>query len=188
MILFTIVTVKKLFYVLKTILFLFQNSECCNDEQFLSTKKIIVDNKLTSFVHGMVTNKIKQNLMLKVNEFWVYFMPNNVVELSGYQSQERIPEDFIGFEKFKTAIDELFNVAQSFVFTINRLQMLFENNKINLLKNLNAQICALLHSQLPSNYNTIIYQFYRAALRVFTKDDIVGGMFLCILFNYKKYF
>lgn len=153
-----------------------QNTECCDEEQFLEIKKIIVENKLISFVHGMVMNKIKDNLMSKINEFWVYFMPNNIVELSGLQSQDCIPEDFIGFEKFKTAIDELFNVAQSFVFTINRLQMLFENSSINLLKNLNAQICALLHSQLPSNYNTIIYQFYRAALKVFTKDDIVGGM------------
>jgi len=126
-------------------------------------------------------NKIKQDLMSKVNEFWLYFMPNDVVELNGLNSLEnKIPEDFVGFEKFKTAIDELFNVAQSYVFVINRLQVLFENSRINLLKNLNAQICALLHSQLPSDYNGIIYQFYRAALRAFTKDDIVGGMYQCI--------
>lgn len=125
----------------------------------------------------MVMNKIKQDLMAKVNEFWLYFMPNNVVELSCLKTLGQTPEDYIGFEKFKTAIDELFNLAQSYVDTISRLQMLFENNnRINLLKNLNAQICALLHSQLPSEYNSIIYQFYRVALKVFSKDDIVGGM------------
>lgn len=153
----------------------FQHLERCDDEQFVLIKKIIIENKLSSFVHGMVMNKIKEDLMSKVNEFWLYFMPSDVVELTGLNKQEKIPEDFVGFEKFKSAIDELFNLAQSYVDTINRLQLLFENNKINLLKNLNAQICALLHSQLPSDYNTIIYQFYRAALRVFTKDDIVGG-------------
>lgn len=138
-----------------------------------------MENKLTSFVHGMVMNKIKQDLMVKVNEFWLYFMPNDVVELCGLKTQEQTPEDYIGFEKFKTAIDELFNLVQSYVDTINRLQMLFENNnRINLLKNLNAQICALLHSQLPGDYDTIIYQFYRAALKVFSKDDIVGGMYI----------
>lgn len=126
----------------------------------------------------MVMSKIKQDLMSKINEFWLYFMPNNVVELTSLKTQEQINEDFVGFEKFKTAIDELFNLAQTYVDTINRLQMLFENNKINLLKNLNAQICALLHSQLPSDYNTIIYQFYRAALKVFTKDDVVGGLYI----------
>lgn len=139
-------------------------------------KQIIINNKLISFVHGMVMDRIKQDLMSKVNEFWLYFMPNDIVELSHLITQEKTPEDFIGFEKFKSAIDELFNLAQSYVDTINRLQMLFENTKINLLKTLNAQICALLHSQLPSDYNTIIYQFYRCALKVFTKDDIVGGM------------
>lgn len=124
----------------------------------------------------MVMNKIKEDLMEKMNEFWLYFMPNDVVELSSLKSEEKIPEDFIGFEKFRTAIDDLFNLAQSHIDTISRLQMLFDNSKINLLKNLNAQICALLHSQLPSDYNSIIYQFYRAALRVFTKDDVVGGL------------
>jgi len=119
--------------------------------------------------------------MSKINEFWLYFMPNDVIELSNLSSNDQIPEDFLGFEKFKYAIDELFNLAQSYVETINRLQMLFENNRINLLKNLNAQICALLHSQLPSDYNTIIYQFYKVALKVFTKDDIVGGMYVTIL-------
>lgn len=126
----------------------------------------------------MVMSKIKEDLMSQINEFWLYFMPDNVVELTALRTQEQIPKDFVGFEKFKSAIDELFNLAQSYVDIINRLQMLFENNKINLLKNLNAQICALLHSQLPSDYNTIIYQFYRVALKVFTKDDIVGGMFV----------
>lgn len=125
----------------------------------------------------MVMNKIKEDLMENMNEFWLYFMPNDVVELSSLKTEGKLPEDFVGFEKFRSAIDDLFNLAQSYVSTINRLQMLFENDQINLLKNLNAQICALLHSQLPSDYNTIIYQFYRAALRVFTKDDVVGGMF-----------
>lgn len=60
--------------------------------------------------------------------------------------------------------------------------MLFEDNRIHLLKNMNAQICALLHSQLPSDYNTIIYEFYRTALKVFTKDDTVGGKILKISF------
>jgi hypothetical protein len=168
---------------LKLSLFCLQHFEQCDDEQFVVIKNIIVENKLISFVHGMVMNKIKQDLMAKVNEFWLYFMPNNVVELSGLKTQEQIFEDYIGFEKFKTAIDELFNLAQSYVDTINRLQMLFENNnRINLLKNLNAQICALLHSQLPSDYNSIIYQFYRAALKVFSKDDIVGGMYYHLMF------
>lgn len=158
--------------------FILQQLECCSDEQFVKIKKEIIENKLVSFVHGMVMSKIKEELMSKVSKFWLYFMPNNVVELSGLKSFEnKIPEDFVGFEKFKTAIDELYNVAQSYVFVINRLQTLFENNRINLFKNLNAQICAILHSQLPSDYNGIIYQFYRVALRVFTKDDIVGGMY-----------
>lgn len=154
-----------------------QQTEHIDDEQFIALKKIIVKNKLKSFVHGMVMNKIKENFMENMNAFWLYFMPNDVVELTGLKTEEKVPEDFVGFEKFRSAIDDLFNLAQSFVDTINRLQMLFENKKINLLKNLNAQICALLHSQLPSDYNTIIYQFYRAALRVFTKDDVVGGMY-----------
>lgn len=158
-------------------MFILQESEGCDDNTFLLIKKIIVKNKLKSFVHGMVMNKIKEDLMENMNAFWLYFMPNDIVELSSLKTEEKIPEDFVGFEKFRTAIDDLFNLAQSYVDTINRLQMLFENDKINLLKNLNAQICALLHSQLPSDYNTIIYQFYRAALRVFTKDDVVGGMF-----------
>lgn len=135
-----------------------------------------MENKLKSFVHGMVMIKIKEDLMENINTFWLYFMPDNVVELSGLKSEEKIPEDFVGFEKFRSAIDDLFNLAQSYVDTINRLQLLFENSNINLLKNLNAQICALLHSQLPSDYNKIIKQFYQAALRVFIKDDSVGGM------------
>lgn len=162
-------------------LFILQNSEKCDDEQFLAIKKIIVDNKLISFVHGMVTHKIKQDLMSKINDFWLYFMPYDVVELSYLLPSDDVSGDFSGFEKFKCAVDELFNLAQSYVETINRLQMLFENKKINLLKNLNAQICALLHSTLPSDYNKIIYQFYRVALRVFTKEDMVGGILLLII-------
>lgn len=119
-------------------------------------------------------NRIKQDLMSKINNFWLFFIRNDIVELSCLKTEEKIPENFVGFEKFKTAIEELFNLAQSYVETLNRLQLLFENNRINLLKNLNAQICALLHSQLPSDYNTIIYQFYRTALEVFTKNDVVG--------------
>jgi len=129
----------------------------------------------------MVTHKIKQDLMSKINDFWLYFMPYDVVELSYLLPSDDVSGDFSGFEKFKCAVDELFNLAQSYVETINRLQMLFENNKINLLKNLNAQICALLHSTLPSDYNKIIYQFYRVALRVFTKEDMVGGILLVII-------
>jgi len=160
------------------IIIILQHLDSCDDDQFDIIKQIIVKNKLVSFVHGMVMCKIKEDLMSKINEFWLYFMPSNVVELTALRTQEQIPEDFVGFEKFKTAIDELFNLAQSYVDTINRLQMLFENDKVNLLKNLNAHICALLHSQLPSDFNTIIYQFYRAALKVFTKDDVVGGVYL----------
>lgn len=169
-----------MYYNNVNIFFVLQCSECCDDEQFITIKKIIVKNKLVSFVYGMVMNRIKQDLMSKVNEFWLYLMPNNIVELNGLKSHGQTPEDFVGFEKFKTAIDELFNVAQSYICTIHRLQLLFENDRINLFKNLNAQICSLLHSQLPSDYNSIIYQFYKAALRVFTKDDIVGGMYQCI--------
>jgi len=133
----------------------------------------------------MVMHTIKQDLMCKINDFWLYFMPYDVIEITNLSTNYDAPGDFSGFEKFKYAIDELFNLAQSYVETINRLQMLFENNRINLLKNLNAQICALIHSQLPSDYNTIIYQFYRVALKVFTKDDIIGGMLLliCKLFS-----
>lgn len=156
-------------------LFILQHINRCADDEFITIKKIIVEKKLLNFVHGMVMNRIKQDLMSKINEFWVFFLPNDVVELSCLKTEENISIDFVGFEKFKTAVDELFNLAQSYVETISRLQILFENNKINLLKNLNAQICALLHSQLPSDYNTIIYQFYRTALKVFTKDDVVGG-------------
>ncbi|XP_025201146.1 anaphase-promoting complex subunit 2 [Melanaphis sacchari] len=149
-------------------------TEQCDDEQFLEIKKIIVENKLISFVHGMVMHAIKQDLMSKINDFWLYFIPNDVIELCNHSPHDDVSEEYIGFVKFKYAIDELFNLAQSYIETINRLQMLFESNRINLLKNLNAQICALLHSQLPSDYNTIIYQFYTVALKVFTKDDIIG--------------
>jgi len=132
-------------------------------------------------------HSIKQDLMSKMNEFWLYFMPNDVIELSNLNTTTHgeIPEDFVGFNKFKYAIDELFNLAQSYTDTTNRLKLLFDNDKINCLGNLNAQICALLHSQLPSDYDTIIYQFYRVALKVFTKDDIIGGMLLliCIFFS-----
>lgn len=129
-------------------------------------------------------SKIKEDLMTKINnDFWLYFMPNDVVELSCLKTQEQLLEDFVGFEKFKTAIDGLFNMAQSYIDTINRLQLLIEDNRINLLINLNALICGILHSQLPSDYNTIIYQFYRAALRVFTKDDVVGGEYKWIFFK-----
>lgn len=158
-------------------LFILQHFEPCDNEQFVTIKNIIVKNKLISFVYGMVMNKIKEDLMSKINDFWLYFIPDSVIELTTLKTLKTIPEDFTGFEKFKTAIIKLFDVVISYDDIIKRLQMLFEDNKINILKNMIAQICAILHSRLPSDYNTIIYQFYRAAFKVFTKDDDVGGMY-----------
>ncbi|XP_050527151.1 anaphase-promoting complex subunit 2 isoform X2 [Daktulosphaira vitifoliae] len=83
-----------------------------------------------------------------------------------------MPEDYSGFEKFKTVICELYDTVQSYTEIVNRLQLLFDTSRTNLKKNFYVQTCAILHSTLPDDYNAIIYQFYRVALRVFTKDEI----------------
>lgn len=123
-------------------------------------------------------DKIKQDFMSKTGEFWSYFVARETFEAVTRILKENIPQDFFGFEKFRTTVNKLFDLAQSYVQTISRLQTLFDDKKIDLLNNFNAQISAILHSQLPNDYNTIIYQFYRITLKVFTKDDTVGGMYV----------
>lgn len=135
----------------------------------------------------MVMDKIKENFMSQTKEFWLYFVTKKAFDTATQLVQKDIPQNFLGFEKFRTAVNLLFDVAQSYVYILNRLQMLFENNQINLFGNFNALIAATLHSQLPNDYNTIIYQFYRTALNAFTKDDIQGFIThdLCKYYNFK---
>lgn len=132
----------------------------------------------------MIMVKIKQDLMSKIKDFWIYFIPHSVVELTSLMTLENIPKDYTGFEKFKTVIDKLSNLAQSHNDVINRLQMLFKDKRINLEKNMNAQICAILHSQLPGDYNMIIYEFYRTALKVFIKDETLEGKIYIYMYGY----
>ncbi|XP_025419506.1 anaphase-promoting complex subunit 2-like [Sipha flava] len=101
------------------------------------------------------------------NSFWVHFLSEEITELNVLRNaREILPTDFTGFERFRRAIDDLFILIQSHTSTINRVQLLYEDDETNLLKNFFERIRALMYSQLPINYKTIIYNFYRTGLRI----------------------
>ncbi|XP_050425867.1 anaphase-promoting complex subunit 2 [Adelges cooleyi] len=165
-----------------------KDAEPCDDVQFQSIQEMIKTNKFSNFVYEMVNIRVREEIKSKIlNEFWLYFMSDNVVDCSFLKDQDLMPDDYSGFEKFKTATCELYGIILTYTETIKRLQLLFDSEKTNLRKNFLLQICAILHSTLPAEYNTIIYQFYRVALKVFTKDDGIGdkkntsrdGVFRC---------
>lgn len=136
---------------------------------------MITENKKTNIVSGMVMNNVINEISVIMSKrFWLYFMRDESIEISRLQNiNELIPEDFTGFEEFKNAVCDIYKIVASYENTINRLQMLYGNNRINLLNNFYARIWALLYSHLPFDYNIIIYHFYRTSLRCFTKGNIL---------------
>lgn len=117
-----------------------------------------------------MNNIINEIYTIMSKQFWLYFLRDEFIELSQLQNlNELTPEDINGFEDFKNAVDGFYKLITSYYITINRLQLLYEDNKIDLLNNYHIRICALFYSKLPSNYNNVIYHFYKIPLRIITK-------------------
>jgi hypothetical protein len=148
----------------------------CDDETFENIKKMIKEKKLIHIVTANVMHRIINNIYMNMsNSFWVHFLSEEITELNVLRNaREILPTDFTGFERFRRAIDDLFILIQSHTSTINRVQLLYEDDETNLLKNFFERIRALMYSQLPINYKTIIYNFYRTGLRImYFKGNII---------------
>jgi len=151
-----------------------QKLESCDDDKFFSIKNMIIEEKIRNTVYEKVLNNIIKEMSLEImNIFRPYFCCSEVVEGSSQHLEENLHTDYSGFELFKDAVNKFYNLHQSHKNTIKRLQMLFEDNEINMSEeHLYKQMCTLLRSELPANYMTVIYQFYRTALRVIMKGNI----------------
>jgi len=136
---------------------------------------MIIEEKIRNTVSEKVLNNIIKEMSLEIkNSFWPYFCNNKVLEGSFQRLEEYLPADYSGFELFKDAINKFYNLYQSYMNTIKRLQMLYEDNEIDMSKHFFNRICALLHFQLPANYIVTIHNFYRAALRIIMKGNFLS--------------
>ena len=123
-----------------------------------------------------IINEMNLNMAKK---FWIFFLDNEDIEFSRpLNSENTILSDFVGFRKFQAAAIIFYKLVQSLINTLNRVQQLHEDNKIDMLDHFRTRICALIRFQLPDKYNIIIYNFYRIAIRVIHK----GNIFSIIIF------
>lgn len=110
-------------------------------------------------VYGIVMNNIDHILRHQiVPKFWSYFNMQDDTES--------------GFYQFQLAICELHNECERFQKTFRRMQPIIErlSQPIDTQVEFNVLLKATLLSQLPQNFNEVVYAFYQTSFKVFANS------------------
>ncbi|XP_054275023.1 anaphase-promoting complex subunit 2 isoform X2 [Macrosteles quadrilineatus] len=122
--------------------------------------------QLIHFVESIIIDKIEQDLRQKIAPtFWEKFT-----------SRESEND---GFEKFRKAVDFLYDSSLLYLPTIERMRQLRSISSVNhpiygevsLVNAFKTIVRATLHSQLPLRYQVVTEDFYRVTFKVFCNMD-----------------
>ncbi|XP_074113852.1 anaphase promoting complex subunit morula [Cotesia typhae] len=139
----------------------------CTDEEFLAISKELESQNIFYQVKELVLEEIKRHVREKIApKFWH--------EFQSLDSDDDIEK--YGFERFKTAVDNLYTDSIEFLALLKRLEGLTTSNYLlygepNHLAQFKLLLRATLSNQLPLAHETIIELFYKVAFNVFCNTD-----------------
>lgn len=145
------------------------NDSCYNHEDFEFIIGELSRLEIAELVYETVLIEIDCKLRQQiVPEFWKYF-----------QDTESIDNDR-GFYQFQVAVYELHKNYGRFENIIQRLKMFKQMCRFQKLKNrtqdeleiFDEMLKTALLSQLPVNFNTIVYSFYSISFKVFANTHL----------------
>ncbi|KAK5642898.1 hypothetical protein RI129_009065 [Pyrocoelia pectoralis] len=132
------------------------------DAQLFETVNLINRLGLNTTIKSLIISKFEEHVRkYVVPQFWSFFSIKS--------------EASEGFSQFFKAVDLLYNYFSHHLDLMNNVSLLCNNKQIYNSENstdaLKLIIRASLLSQLPSNYNKIIEEFYETALKLEGKDN-----------------
>uniref|UniRef100_A0A1B6GF83 Anaphase-promoting complex subunit 2 n=3 Tax=Cuerna arida TaxID=1464854 RepID=A0A1B6GF83_9HEMI len=138
----------------------------CTEEEFSNIIELIKDKQLILFVENSIFDKIELELRQKIAPtFWEKF--------NGRETETD------GFEKFKTAVDYLYDTLLQFLPIIERMKKLRAiascnhtmYGEVSLINVFKVVVRATLHSQLPLRHQVVTEDFYKVSFKVFCNLD-----------------
>lgn len=133
----------------------------CDEAKFAVNELIRLD--LYSDVCEMMLANVDYILRQQIApKFWQYFRQSNDVENGFYQFQLSVHELHREYEKICRALAPLSIVKQ--------------NSNVDFKQKLNESLKVILLSQLPANFNKIVYSFYHISFKVFANSHQDSGL------------
>lgn len=138
----------------------------CSPTEFEEVLKILVDMKMESSIKDVILSSIEVYLRQRiVPEFWRKFTT--------------FCDDMEGFQRFKNAVKELYDNLYCFIPMLERLDKLNElclpkkciYGESYVMAGFKQLVRATLFSQLPLDFQHIVYNFYKISLNVFCFAD-----------------
>lgn len=133
----------------------------CDEAKFVVNELIRLDlyPEICEMMLANVDYILRQQIAPK---FWQYFRQSNDVENGFYQFQLGVHELHREYEKIYRALAPLGIVKQ--------------NSNVDFKQKLNESLKVILLSQLPANFNKIVYSFYHISFKVFANSHQDSGL------------
>lgn len=127
---------------------------------------MISDYNLTLMVEGLIWDKIKEELRRNI-------CPSFCAKFTNRENEND------GFEKFKTAVDDLYTRLSLFLPLLVKMETLRNISNLrnsvygeeSLINSFKVIVKATLHSQLPLRHQIVTEDFYRISFKVFCNND-----------------
>lgn len=146
----------------------------CSREDIDSITNQMVRLGIVDEIYGIALSNVDYILRHQiVPKFWSYFNMQNEPERSFYH--------------FQLAICELHKEYERLHKTFRRMQPIVErlSRPIDIPTELNMLLKTTLLSQLPYNFNEVVYAFYQTSFKVFANSHQELGEFICIFVRIK---
>lgn len=165
MCIFTRVKIKILHFCFK-----FQMPDKCDEQQFHVVKDLIINKNLSYSVSRCVMDIILNNISKSAVDILKAFSTRDDIEETRLrQLRECLDSDLPGFITFSNTMNKLITMIHSHMHSINRLQTLHKDFRVNITKHFQIRLCGLIQPMLPKGYQKYVFFYYRTALRSITE-------------------
>lgn len=152
---------------------MFQEINETSGVDFSTTFAHLKDRNLIYFIECLIFEKIEEDLRQNiVPYFWNKFIGRE--------------NEIDGFEKFKSAVDYLYDALIKYLPTIEQMKVMRNetstshkiHGEVSLINSFKVVVRSTLYSQLPLYHQVVTKDFYRVSFIVFCNTDKDGEYFL----------
>lgn len=165
--------------------FCFQLPLRCNNKQFFLVTQMIVDKGLSYSVTLSVMDTALYDILTEMDKLWNTFGYKELrVTAKEELSYHSFAKNLDGFLRLSDAMNDFYNIAESKMHFIGRLQCLHEDKiKMPILNHFILRLITSVYPKFPEDHKIIVAHFLRTGIRTIEKGKVVDqNLFSLILF------